>query len=35
MRISYWSKVEKAEIRNAELKVWCEHYSIRIAPNEE
>jgi len=29
------TKVEKAEIRNTELKVWCEHCSIRISPNEE
>jgi len=29
------TKVEKAETRNTELKVWCEHCSIRISPNEE
>jgi len=29
------TKVEKTGIKNTELKVWCEHCSIRIAPNEE
>ena len=29
------TKVEKARIKNTGLKVWCEHCSIRIAPNEE
>ncbi|PYR64859.1 MAG: hypothetical protein DMG20_15700 [Acidobacteria bacterium] len=29
------TKVEKAGIKSTELKVWCEHCSIRIAPNEE
>jgi hypothetical protein len=29
------TKVEKAGIKNTELKVWCEYCSIRIAPNEE
>ena len=29
------TKVEKAGITNTELKVWCAHCSIRIAPNEE
>jgi hypothetical protein len=27
-------KVNKAEVDNGNLKVWCEHCSIRIAPNE-
>jgi hypothetical protein len=26
---------EKAGIKPTELRVWCEHCSIRIAPNEE
>jgi len=29
------TKAEKAGIKITELKVWCEHCSIRIAPNEE
>ena len=29
------TKAEKAGIKTTELKVWCEHCSIRIAPNEE
>jgi hypothetical protein len=27
-------KVNRAEVDNGNLKVWCEHCSIRIAPNE-
>jgi hypothetical protein len=27
-------KVTRAEVDNGNLKVWCEHCSIRIAPNE-
>ena len=27
-------KVNKAEVDNGNLKVWCESCSIRIAPNE-
>jgi len=27
-------KVDRAEVENSNLKVWCEHCSIRIAPNE-
>ena len=26
---------EKTQSKSTELKVWCEHCSIRIAPNEE
>ena len=29
------SPTRSAGTRNAELKVWCAHCSIRIAPNEE
>ena len=32
------TKIEKPvvpAIKDAEFKVWCEHCSIRIAPNEE
>jgi hypothetical protein len=29
------TKVEKVGINNTDLKVWCAHCSIRIAPNEE
>ena len=28
-------KVEKAEAKSDDLRVWCEHCSIRIAPHEE
>ena len=28
-------KVEKTPTNTTEFKVWCEHCSIRIAPNEE
>ena len=28
------NKVNRAEVDNGNLKVWCEHCSIRIAPNE-
>jgi len=28
-------KVEKAEGKTGDFRVWCEHCSIRIAPNEE
>ena len=28
-------KMERAEVENCDFKVWCEHCSIRIAPNEE
>jgi len=28
-------KVNSAEVNNGNLKVWCEHCSIRIAPNED
>jgi hypothetical protein len=27
-------KVNRAEVGNGQLKVWCGHCSIRIAPNE-
>jgi hypothetical protein len=27
--------VGKTEIEKSEFKVWCEHCSIRVAPNEE
>lgn len=27
-------KVDRAELESNNLKVWCEHCSIRIAPNE-
>jgi hypothetical protein len=27
-------KLGKAEVDNSNLKVWCEHCFIRIAPNE-
>ena len=27
-------KAGRAEVVNTDLKVWCEHCSIRIAPNE-
>ena len=28
-------KVEKAGIKTADFRVWCEHCCIRIAPHEE
>lgn len=28
-------KIAKAEIPDVNFKVWCDHCSIRIAPNEE
>ena len=27
-------KMDRAEVENGKLKVWCEHCSIRVAPNE-
>ena len=28
-------KMDKAEVENGNLKVWCEYCFIRVAPNEE
>jgi len=28
-------KIDKAEVKAAEFRVWCDFCSIRIAPNEE
>src|SRR5262249_55934255 len=28
-------KIEKADVKSAEFRVWCDCCSIRIAPNEE
>ena len=28
-------KIEKADVKTAEFRVWCDCCSIRIAPNEE
>ena len=28
-------KIEKADVKPAEFRVWCDCCSIRIAPNEE
>jgi hypothetical protein len=28
-------KIEKAEVKPAEFRVWCDCCSIRIAPNED
>jgi hypothetical protein len=28
-------KVNKAEVKSGDFRVWCEHCSIRIAPHEE
>ena len=27
-------KIDKTEVENSNLRVWCEHCSIRIAPKE-
>jgi hypothetical protein len=35
MKRKEFVKIEKEIIKAADFRVWCEHCSIRIAPNEE